>query len=330
MNNKKHNLTPLRSLRAKAAKAGVTLFHEIVISPKRVKYGFETATDALYRIILVSWEIIRYPFRHSFKKRPHTIYTYYEFMSKYFLKYFDGKIFDFNGIKLPDFRNEKSIFKSFYPVYEDVFYIYLKYGDDYSSGLMHKINPCMNEGAYCYSGKDGADITIKKGDVVIDVGAWIGDFSAYASKKGAKVYAFEPEPSNLKWLKKTANLNKNIKVIALGLGNEEKRMGFASRSEGSSIDATSTQNLIKVTTLDKFVKENNITKLDFIKSDIEGFERNLLLGAKHVLKNLRPKLSICTYHYPDDPEVLAKIIKEANPSYKIIQVKKKLYAYVPK
>ncbi|GHT02290.1 hypothetical protein AGMMS50276_32120 [Synergistales bacterium] len=39
---------------------------------------------------------------------------------------------------------------------------------------------------------------------------------------------------------------------------------------------------------------------------------------------------ICTYHLPDDPEVLADIIKEANPAYNIVQKKMKLYASVPK
>lgn len=70
--------------------------------------------------------------------------------------------------------------------------------------------------------------------------------------------------------------------------------------------------------------------MDFIKSDIEGEERNMLRGAMETLRRFSPKLSICKYHLPDDPENLKKIILEANPNYVIREEYMKLYAYVPK
>jgi hypothetical protein len=55
----------------------------------------------------------------------------------------------------------------------------------------------------------------------------------------------------------------------------------------------------------------------------------MLKGAKKILKKHAPKLAICTYHLPDDPEVLRRLILDANPAYKIHQGHMKLYAHVP-
>jgi hypothetical protein len=85
---------------------------------------------------------------------------------------------------------------------------------------------------------------------------------------------------------------------------------------------------IAITTLDKFVEEKKLTRVDFIKADIEGAERDMLRGAANVLKTHAPKLAICTYHLADDPDVLEKIIKEANPNYTVVHLRHKLFAMV--
>ena len=43
-------------------------------------------------------------------------------------------------------------------------------------------------------------------------------------------------------------------------------------------------------TLDEFVKEKRLDKIDFVKVDIEGFEMNFLQGAKETIKQFKPKL----------------------------------------
>lgn len=87
---------------------------------------------------------------------------------------------------------------------------------------------------------------------------------------------------------------------------------------------------VPVTTIDDFVKHNHLKSIDFIKADIEGAERFMLIGATETLKKYAPKLSICTYHLADDKEILEKIILNANPNYIIKHQYKKLYAYVDK
>jgi len=70
--------------------------------------------------------------------------------------------------------------------------------------------------------------------------------------------------------------------------------------------------------------------VDFIKADIEGSERYLIEGAKKVLLEYTPKISICTYHLPDDSKVLRNLVLDANPKYKIFEKYQKLYAFVEK
>jgi hypothetical protein len=89
-----------------------------------------------------------------------------------------------------------------------------------------------------------------------------------------------------------------------------------------------TSEKISITTLDKFVEENKLERVDFIKADIEGAERDMLKGATNVLKTFAPKLAICTYHLPDDPEVLERIIREANSAYTVVHLRHKLFATV--
>ncbi|MGZ3902829.1 MAG: FkbM family methyltransferase [Bacteroidia bacterium] len=188
--------------------------------------------------------------------------------------------------------------------------------------------PYYYEGPYEYK-----EIKLNAGDVVIDAGANIGMFSALASYKGASVFSFEPVPQNQKLLEITKLLNKNITVCPLALSDNIGKMDLSMEEEGnigSFMESKNSKNTFQVDciTLDEFAAKNKLQKISFIKADIEGAERKLLSGATEVLKNFAPKLSICTYHYPEDPKLLEKIILKANPRYKIYHRWKKLYGFV--
>lgn len=241
--------------------------------------------------------------------------------------------FDFNGAKLPDIRVDKKNYKKLWFIFEDVFLIACYHADSYEKTFVELVDQWTGEGPYCY--KDGKfDVTLHAGDTVIDAGAWIGDFSAYAASKGAFTYAFEPTSETFAWLERTADLNdRRIEPIPMGLGNhiEMKRISINPTNSGNNSflrDGDESAEPVGITTLDRFVEERGLKRVDFIKSDIEGYERNLLLGARETLKKFAPKLAICTYHLPDDPVVLAQIIKEANPDYTIVQLRSKLFAAV--
>jgi hypothetical protein len=114
--------------------------------------------------------------------------------------------YNFNGARLPYYGGNRA-YEDLRFVFIDTFLFSVLFNDDYSAALVEKLENDMPEGPYGYRDGD-IDVTVKPGDVVIDAGAWIGDFSAYAASKGALSYAFEPTPALLKPLSKTAELNR--------------------------------------------------------------------------------------------------------------------------
>lgn len=152
----------------------------------------------------------------------------------------------------------------------------------------------------------------KTGSVVIDIGAHIGLFSVIASQvtgdKG-KVYAFEPAPNTFVLLKKTLSINQSqvIEPFQKAVGKESGKITFFV-SDGEADNSNSLVNYkedrplhgidVEVTSVDAFVKEKNISKLDFIKIDVEGAEYDTLRGAIETLKNLKPVCIVAVHPEP--------------------------------
>jgi FkbM family methyltransferase len=258
-------------------------------------------------------------------------------LEKLILTWYDqqNELFNFNGAKIPYGAAGKDIEGEVLWTLE-IFLFFLLFDDNYDISIAGSLDKyLMGSAPYCW--KDGNfDVTVHKGDIVIDAGAWIGDFSAYASVKGAFTYAFEPAQKSFAVLQQTAGLNERIIPVEKGLSDKNGKLHFYLAGGSGMSDSLvlrddvpcSTVETVAVTTLDDFVFENNLPRVDFIKADIEGAERDMLKGAQHVLKTFAPRLALCTYHLPDDPEVMARLIKEANPDYRIVQREKKLYASV--
>lgn len=69
-------------------------------------------------------------------------------------------------------------------------------------------------------------------------------------------------------------------------------------------------------TLDNFVDQNNIERVDFIKIDTEGAERQIIKGAKETIKKFKPKMAIAAYHFPDDKEKIPELVLSIRDDYK--------------
>jgi hypothetical protein len=93
-----------------------------------------------------------------------------------------GYVYNFNGVFLPAKKDGGDISIPI-DIFIDSFLFYIFYNDDYSKKLVETLDAYMTEGPYGYVDGD-FDVRVKEGDVVIDAGAWIGDFSAYAAVRG--------------------------------------------------------------------------------------------------------------------------------------------------
>ena len=148
-----------------------------------------------------------------------------------------------------------------------------------------------------------------------DVGANVGYYSflAYKYNPNVNIYSFEPSPGTYNYLVRNIKLNDAYQYVIplrLALSNFEGESVFFQHynskvheinqqlggSSSLSVDDSEKQNYVKikvnVTTMDKFVFENNIKKVDFIKLDTEATEHLILEGGINVLKKFKP-IIIC-------------------------------------
>ena len=276
----------------------------------RICYGFDTYGEIFLLCIDRIVEKIR-------GKRS----RFYEHSRAARLMKSDSEAYHIKDAKLPMLKGE-NFYSIIRYVLDDIFASYILFDDRYDEEIVDICDAALPEGLYGLV-NDKVNVTVEACDIVIDAGSWIGDFAAYASVKGATTYAFEPSANIFSVLEKTAALNTNIIPVKKALGCDD------STNAKPKVFCASEDESFDIISLDDFVKDNNLPRVDFIKADIEGFERYMLAGAQETLARFAPKLALCTYHLHDDPQVMAELILKANPKYNIVQKSKKLYASVP-
>ena len=76
------------------------------------------------------------------------------------------------------------------------------------------------------------------------------------------------------------------------------------------------QGVCKSLSIDDLVQKENMSKVDFIKMDIEGAEPKALLGAINTIKRFKPKLAISIYHNLNDYSQIATWIDNLRQGYR--------------
>jgi len=153
-----------------------------------------------------------------------------------------------------------------------------------------------------------------KDKVFVDVGAFVGDSSMILSQfTHNKVLAFEPNVDYFKKLKTTIGLNnmeKKITPFNIALDSEKRFTKISDYGVGSIVSNDS-KGALKTNTLDNIINKK-YKNIGLIKMDVEGYEMNILKGAKNTIEKYHPTLLISIYH---NGEQYINIPKYLNDKY---------------
>ena len=141
---------------------------------------------------------------------------------------------------------------------------------------------------------------IKKGDVVLDIGANIGYYTLIFAKlvgKEGKVFAFEPDPTNFSLLKKNVEINdyKNVILVKKAVSNKTGKIKLYlcgdNQGDHRIYDSHDNRHWIQIEAirLDDYFKNYN-GKINFIKMDIQGAEGGAAQGMFNLLKKNNVKI----------------------------------------
>ena len=153
----------------------------------------------------------------------------------------------------------------------------------------------------------------RKGDVVIDGGAYDGSTAVDFVKYGAKVYAFEMDKINYKKAKGKSE-QYGFELVNKGLGAVQEERKYMTNDAGSMVNENGNE-IAEFIDIDSWVEEKGIKRIDFIKMDIEGAEMEALKGACRTICACKPRMAICAYHKWEDLFRLQKYIKSLRKDY---------------
>jgi len=181
----------------------------------------------------------------------------------------------------------------------------------------------------------GVALAGKAKPVVFDVGAnkgqWIS--SVLAIRPAADIHAFEPQPSLAQHVRATYP---NIHMNAMGLGHEAGTLelfDYADRpgSQHASLipgvindvhGSSARSQKVPIGTIDRYCDERQIEHIDFLKIDVEGFELNVLRGARHMLN--RGRIDVIQFEFNEMNLVgrtfMRDFFAELSPAYALYRL----------
>ncbi len=189
----------------------------------------------------------------------------------------------------------------------------------------------------------------KSGSIVMDIGANIGEWTLNMAKMvgdTGRVFSIEPNPSMAQALKKTVAIN-NLSQVSIFQGAMSNQTGHSGltipyTSDGQALPfgsqvgnkyepppkdvvvswgAMATTKTIKIqtTSIDSYISDKGIQKLDFVKVDVEGHEKYVVEGGIQTLRTFKPALVFeVGAETLEDRQIIADQLREVN--YEIVGI----------
>ena len=180
------------------------------------------------------------------------------------------------------------------------------------SGKIEYLNRCTSPKEEIY----GRIIYLGENEIFADLGAYNGDtaaeFMSACNNNFRHLYAFEPNPKNFRKLTKNLPESDKITLFNAAAGRESGTVkisaneGRMSRAGGSGKTVE-----IPIVPLDEAVSES----VTVLKLDVEGGEREAIMGARRHIEN-GAKILCSLYHRSEDMFDLPLLIKSINPELK--------------
>jgi len=142
---------------------------------------------------------------------------------------------------------------------------------------------------------------IPTGAVTYDIGANVGYFSLLAAELAGpegQVYAFEPLPRNVEFLRKHIKINHidNIKVVEAAVSDHSGEAHFDLGASSAMGHLTETDGIkVRMVALDELLAAGELRPPDYMKVDVEGAEFEALKGARRLLEKYHPVLFLDTH-----------------------------------
>jgi len=141
-------------------------------------------------------------------------------------------------------------------------------------------------------------------DVVFDVGGGWGTTSVWFSGWARRVFVFEPHPLNRQRILEHHRIRRvaNVEVVPTAVSDVEGETTLFEKAYGGhhslgDVGASPTVGriVVPVTTLDRFADERGIERVGLLKVDVEGFEPEVLRGARGFLERRAVDLVLFEY-----------------------------------
>lgn len=171
-------------------------------------------------------------------------------------------------------------------------------------------------------------LKLNQNEVYADLGAYHGEtideFLQYTGGKYERIIAFEPDVKNFKKLKTNIqNKNINADLFNMAIFDKEDKLYFSGKAGRNSALSKNGDREVLAQSLDNIAKGN---KVSFVNIDVEGYERQALLGMKNTIEKYKTRILVAIYHRSEDIFEIPILAKKLNPDYKFYM---RHFRYIP-